>query len=159
MATELLEQVVASLSDPPSLQVGNTTELVDFSIFSTVPRELRDQLVAAACQDRKASCLDTNDSSHSNRAHQVDRAVGSMVGMAVTDAFGHWFEFLPAVPSLPSLATPAACCGPENVSKGRQGVFKRTWFLTRKILGFGAAGRGSVPTAEQYIQSSARAVD
>ena len=23
-----------------------------------------------------------------------------MVGMAVTDAFGHWFEFLPAVPSL-----------------------------------------------------------
>ena len=36
---------------------------------------------------------------HINTADSVcnDRAMGSMVGMAVVDAFGHMFEFLPAV--------------------------------------------------------------
>ena len=32
--------------------------------------------------------------------------MGSMVGMAVADAFGHWFEFMPAVPNPTQRLTP-----------------------------------------------------
>eukprot|EP00658_Telonema_sp_P-2_P034320 TRINITY_DN25064_c0_g1_i1.p1 TRINITY_DN25064_c0_g1~~TRINITY_DN25064_c0_g1_i1.p1 ORF type:complete len:459 (+),score=95.21 TRINITY_DN25064_c0_g1_i1:129-1505(+) len=61
--------------------VGQRVNLCGESIFGAIPPEQKKQIVAdAVAADRK-----------------VDRAVGSMVGMAVVDSFGHWFEFLPAV--------------------------------------------------------------
>lgn len=60
--------------------IGSADNLNGFSIFETVAQDTKDALVAAAVADTK-----------------VDRAVGSMVGMAVADAVGHWFEFLPVV--------------------------------------------------------------
>jgi len=54
--------------------------LFKYSIFDDVPKDLKAQLLAAAKKD--PSC---------------DRAMGTMCGMALGDAYGHMFEFQPAV--------------------------------------------------------------
>jgi ADP-ribosyl-[dinitrogen reductase] hydrolase len=52
--------------------------LCGFSIFRNVDAELKAQLLEAASQ-----------------TPEVSRAIGSMVGMAVGDSYGHMYEFLP----------------------------------------------------------------
>ena len=75
-----METIVSKLRDPESLAVGNRTTLCGFSIFAGITPAEKAAIVLEASTDT-----------------QLDRAMGSMVGMAVIDAFGHMFEFLPAV--------------------------------------------------------------
>merc|ERR1711907_4116 len=75
-----MSNLATALRDPPSLQVGQDENLCRFSIFDAVAPVDRETLVQQGLSDPK-----------------TDRAMGSMMGMAVADSFGHWFEFLPAV--------------------------------------------------------------
>jgi ADP-ribosylglycohydrolase len=84
-AAELCEKVLAQV-DRRALEVdsgagryGEDT-LNSFSIFDQVPPELKQEAIAAGAKD--PACA---------------RMMGAMAGMALGDAYGHMYEFLPAV--------------------------------------------------------------
>jgi ADP-ribosyl-[dinitrogen reductase] hydrolase len=61
-------------------KLGRNDPLCGYSIYASVAPGQRDALIKAGANDPK-----------------VSKAMGAMVGMALADAYGHMFEFLPAV--------------------------------------------------------------